>query len=200
MALWSETPFRMAGGVCGWRALGLRSRVALPEALTPRAGGKFGTLWSIPNRPKQKFRPIVREHLDAALCTQALQRALQQRRPALGLIHHSDRGVQHAAHEYRQALARVGFTRSMSRKGNCYDNAFIDQRPRQKALALTSPPLINHPTQYESVFESTLSRQAHSRYSIEERAMGGGDEDDDEEIEDDFSRSSLAAQPSGPSP
>jgi putative transposase len=65
-------------------------------------------------------------HLEASLCTQALQRALQQRRPALGLIHHSDRGVQYASLEYRQALAQAGFTRSMSRKGNCYDNAFIE--------------------------------------------------------------------------
>lgn len=67
------------------------------------------------------------EHLDASLCIQALQRALQQRRPALGLIHHSDRGVQYASHEYRQALTQAGFTRSMSRQGNCYDNAFIER-------------------------------------------------------------------------
>jgi putative transposase len=66
------------------------------------------------------------EHLDASLCTQALQRALQQRRPALGLIHHSDRGVQYASHKYCQAVAAAGFTRSMSRKGNCDDNAFIE--------------------------------------------------------------------------
>jgi putative transposase len=66
------------------------------------------------------------DNLDATLCTRALQRALQHRHPPAGLLHHSDRGVQYACLEYRQALAQAGFTRSMSRKGNCYDNAFIE--------------------------------------------------------------------------
>lgn len=66
------------------------------------------------------------ERLDATLCTTALHRALQQRRPPAGLLHHSDRGVQYASAEYRAALAQAGLTRSMSRKANCYDNAFIE--------------------------------------------------------------------------
>jgi transposase InsO family protein len=66
------------------------------------------------------------DHLDASLCTKALHRALQHRRPPAGLIHHSDRGVQYASLEYRQALELAGLTRSMSRQGNCYDNAFIE--------------------------------------------------------------------------
>ena len=44
-------------------------------------------------------------------------------RPAPGLIHHSDRGIQYAAEAYRQALAASGITPSMSRKGDCWDNA-----------------------------------------------------------------------------
>jgi transposase InsO family protein len=68
----------------------------------------------------------VSDHLDTTLCTQALQRALQHRQPPAGLIHHSDRGVQYTALEYREALATAGLTRSMSRAGNCYDNAFIE--------------------------------------------------------------------------
>jgi putative transposase len=67
-----------------------------------------------------------RDHLDTTLCTAALHQALRQRRPGAELIHHSDRGVQYAALEYRQAIQQAGLTRSMSRKGNCYDNAFIE--------------------------------------------------------------------------
>jgi transposase InsO family protein len=66
------------------------------------------------------------DHLETTLCTAALQQALRHRRPSAELIHHSDRGVQYAALEYRQALVQAGLTRSMSRKGNCYDNAFIE--------------------------------------------------------------------------
>jgi len=68
----------------------------------------------------------VSDNLDTTLCTTALQRALQHRRPPAGLIHHSDRGVQYTALEYREALDRADLTRSMSRQGNCYDNAFIE--------------------------------------------------------------------------
>ena len=66
------------------------------------------------------------DNLDTTLCTRALQRALQQRRPSAGLLHHSDRGVQYTSLEYRTALAEAGLTRSMSRQGNCYDNATIE--------------------------------------------------------------------------
>jgi transposase InsO family protein len=63
------------------------------------------------------------DHLRADLCTDALVMALQRRRPEPGLIHHSDRGVQYAAEPYRKALKRHGIKRSMSRRGNCLDNA-----------------------------------------------------------------------------
>jgi putative transposase len=49
--------------------------------------------------------------------------AISAQRPGAGLMHHSDRGVQYASHDYRTALATNGITASMSRKGNCYDNA-----------------------------------------------------------------------------
>jgi putative transposase len=49
--------------------------------------------------------------------------ALQRCQPPRGLIHHSDRGVQYASEPYRQALERHGIRQSMSRKGNCLDNA-----------------------------------------------------------------------------
>jgi putative transposase len=49
--------------------------------------------------------------------------AIVRQRPAPGLIHYSDRGTQYAAEPYRLALARSGITPSMSRKGDCLDNA-----------------------------------------------------------------------------
>jgi putative transposase len=63
------------------------------------------------------------DHLRAGLCTNALVMALQRCRPPRGLIHHSDRGVQYGSEPYRQALERHGIRQSMSRKGNCLDNA-----------------------------------------------------------------------------
>jgi transposase InsO family protein len=68
----------------------------------------------------------VWESLHASGAVQALQRALTKRRPAQGLIHHSDRGIQYACHTYRQNLQAAGLIPSMSRKGNCYDNAAME--------------------------------------------------------------------------
>lgn len=64
--------------------------------------------------------------LDAPLAVAALDMALRQRRPAGQLVVHSDRGSQFASAAYRELLARHGALPSMSRKGNCYDNAFIE--------------------------------------------------------------------------
>jgi putative transposase len=64
--------------------------------------------------------------LHVALVQEALSRALRLRRPPRGLLHHSDRGVQYACEEYRSTLAGAGLVCSMSRKGNCYDNATIE--------------------------------------------------------------------------
>src|ERR671929_2064982 len=63
------------------------------------------------------------DHLGAGLCVDALAMALERRRPEPGLMHHSDRGVQYAAEPYRQVLRRHGIKQSMSRRGNCLDNA-----------------------------------------------------------------------------
>ena len=61
--------------------------------------------------------------LGAALALAALRMALAVRRPSPGLVHHSDRGVQYASHEYTQLLKAHEITISMSRNGNPYDNA-----------------------------------------------------------------------------
>jgi putative transposase len=62
-------------------------------------------------------------HLQASLAVQALRQALAERRPAPGLIHHSDRGTQYACTDYRVLLEQHGLQASMSRPGNPYDNA-----------------------------------------------------------------------------
>jgi putative transposase len=66
------------------------------------------------------------EHMRAALVTQALSMALGQRQPAAGLIMHPDRGSQYGADSYRQLLTQHGLQPSMSRKGNCWDNAVAE--------------------------------------------------------------------------
>lgn len=64
--------------------------------------------------------------LEAGGALQALQRALVKRRYPRGVIHHSDQGVQYASREYRKRLRECGLVASMSRKGNCYDNAAME--------------------------------------------------------------------------
>ena len=66
------------------------------------------------------------EGLETALPMRALQMALLHRRPAAGLLHHSDRGCQYASEAYRDQLAAWGVTPSMSRRANCYDNAAME--------------------------------------------------------------------------
>jgi transposase InsO family protein len=63
------------------------------------------------------------ERMTQELTGQALFRAVQQKRPTPGLIHHSDRGSQYCAHEYRKLIDQFRMKASMSRRGNCYDNA-----------------------------------------------------------------------------
>ena len=66
------------------------------------------------------------ERIDTALVLSALNMALLHRKPPAGVLCHSDRGVQYASGDYRQALAQAGLVASMSRKGNCYDNAAME--------------------------------------------------------------------------
>lgn len=65
-------------------------------------------------------------HMRAELVNQALSMALYQRQPAAGLIMHTDRGSQYGADSYRQLLSQHGIEPSMSRKGNCWDNAVAE--------------------------------------------------------------------------
>lgn len=75
-------------------------------------------------------RGVVGWALDTTLSTRlplaALDMAVRRRRPGRGLLHHSDRGCQYTSGDYRTELARLGVTVSMSRKGNCWDNAVAE--------------------------------------------------------------------------
>jgi transposase InsO family protein len=63
---------------------------------------------------------------DRHLTIKALEMALKRRCPGLGLLHHSDQGSTYASEDYQDVLAAYGITCSMSRRGNCYDNAVME--------------------------------------------------------------------------
>jgi transposase InsO family protein len=90
--------------------------------------------------------------LEARLAVDALQMAVKRRRPAAGLVHHSDRGVQYACSEYTALLKAYGIQISMSRKGNPYDNAFCESF--MKTL------------KYEEVYTSEYRGLAEARMQI----------------------------------
>jgi len=68
----------------------------------------------------------VRDTMPEDLVSQALRRALVVRRPPAGLVVHSDQGRQYTATRFQDLLARHGAVQSMSRRGNCYDNAHAE--------------------------------------------------------------------------
>ena len=88
------------------------------------------------------------DHLRAGLPLAALRMAISVQRPAAGLIHHSDRGVQYASAEYRKVIQSAGFRASMSRKGDCYDNA-----PMESFFHTLKTELVHH-RQYKTRAEA----------------------------------------------
>ena len=105
------------------------------------------------------------------LVSQSLFRAVATRRPARGLIHHSDRGSQYCNPHYRKLLDQFGMKASMSRKGNCYDNA-----PMESFWGTLKCELVHHHryttrkeaikeiTEYIEVFYNRQRRQARLGY------------------------------------
>jgi len=75
-------------------------------------------------------RAVVGWSVDTTLSTRlpltALEAAIRKRRPEAGLLHHSDRGCQYTSDDYRAALCALDVSVSMSRKGNCWDNAVAE--------------------------------------------------------------------------
>lgn len=84
------------------------------------------------------------ERIDSRLVVDALQMAIHRELPAAGLVTHSDRGVQYASEHYQNLLKRNGITCSMSRKGNCWDNA-----PMESFFATLKKELV-HRVQYQT--------------------------------------------------
>jgi transposase InsO family protein len=105
------------------------------------------------------------------LVSQSLFRAMAAKRPGSGLIHHSDRGRQYCAHEYRRLVDHFKMRASMSRKGDCYDNA-----PMESFWGTLKSELIHHChyktreqaireiTEYIEVFYNRQRRQARLGY------------------------------------
>lgn len=91
------------------------------------------------------------ERMTQELVEQAFFRAVRTKRPAAGLIHHSDRGSQYCAHEYRKLLEQFGMQASMSRRGNCYDNA-----PMESFWGSLKNELVHH-RRYETRAEAKAS-------------------------------------------
>jgi transposase InsO family protein len=79
------------------------------------------------------------ERLTRNLVNQSLLQAVTTRRPEKGLLHHSDRGSQYCSHEYRGLLRQFGLEVSMSRSGNCFDNA-----PMESFWGILKQELIHH--------------------------------------------------------
>jgi len=69
----------------------------------------------------------IADHMRAELIESALNMAMLLRRPQKGLLHHSDQGIQYASQQYQAALMNAGVIVSMSRKGNCWDNAVMER-------------------------------------------------------------------------
>jgi putative transposase len=93
------------------------------------------------------------ERMTTGLVSRSLWRAVSIRRPGRGLIHHSDRGSQYCARDYRKLLVQFGFQASMSRKANCWDNA-----PMESFWSALKNELVHHrrfATRAEAIAEIT---------------------------------------------
>ena len=101
------------------------------------------------------------------LVMQALFRAVAAKRPGKGLIHHSDRGSQYCSHDYQKLLRQFSMQASMSRKGNCWDNA-----PMESCWGTLKTELVHHRrfdtreqatreiTEYIEIFYNRIRKQA----------------------------------------
>jgi len=111
------------------------------------------------------------DRMTTTLVSQALFRAVAAKRPAKGLIHHSDRGSQYCSHAYRKQLQQFGMQASMSRKGDCWDNA-----PMESFWGSLKNDLVHHRrfttreqatreiTEYIEIFYNRIRKQARLGY------------------------------------
>lgn len=109
--------------------------------------------------------------MDTTLISVALEKALASHRPKPGLLLHSDRGSQYCSHEYQKKASRYKIHYSMSRKGDCYDNA-----PMESFWGLLKNELVHHRrfhsveeacraiSEYIDIFYNRIRRQAGLGY------------------------------------
>ena len=123
----------------------------------------------------------LRPSLAKELTTDALVKAVKNRRPRRGLLHHSDQGSQYTSYRYQSLLRREGFTISMSRRGSCHDNAPVESffGTLKNELHLRGDPFETHEEARRAIFEyieifynrqrrhSTLGNQAPAEYEEE---------------------------------
>lgn len=105
--------------------------------------------------------------MKAQLTIDALVMAYWMRKPAKGLIHHSDRGSHYACHEYRNLLDAYGMIPSMSRKGDCWDNSpterfFRSLESERLSDSMRSPPE-SRPKRRQSTISATTMASACTR-------------------------------------
>ena len=113
----------------------------------------------------------MHERMTQELVSQSLLAAVRSKRPPKGLLHHSDRGSQYCAHAYQNLLHRFGMVASMSRPGNCYDNA-----PMESFWGTLKRELVHHRlfqsrneakqamTEYIEIFYRRQRKQARLGY------------------------------------
>ncbi len=105
------------------------------------------------------------DNMQTDLCLRALNHATATRPIGAGLLHHTDRGSQYASGAYRQVLRRHGMVQSMSRKGDCWDNAVVE------SFFGTLEQELVRKGRWESLqhAESAVSDYIHGFYNVERR-------------------------------
>jgi transposase InsO family protein len=125
----ANTPKRRARRQCTDEFKASAVRLVLYEGKTVRAGGFLAWQHRPESRHAQRDRQLrtLSAVNDRHLTLRALDMALQRRCPDVGLLHHSDQGTTYASDDDRARLQRHGRVCSMSRRGNCRDNAVMER-------------------------------------------------------------------------
>jgi transposase InsO family protein len=105
------------------------------------------------------------DHIDRHLAIDALDRALGQRRDVRDLMHHSDRGSTYVSHDYQARLAQAGMMCSMSRRGNCWDNAVAESF----FATLKKDLLYQRPLQSSIITRAEVADYIDSFYNVRRR-------------------------------
>lgn len=133
----------------------------------PLRDKKFGYLSMMMDRCSRR---LIGWHLDLTmtddLVLHSLHQALGTRRPGRSVIHHSDRGGQYASKRFRQTLRLASMRQSMSRAGDCYDNAFMESCFGTIKTELEM-------TEYENIHRATGDLETYFRYYNRDRKHSG---------------------------